>query len=177
MGSTNRTFLLQKRGLEMWSLWTWDIHHSRSQSQPSTKENLRLAFHFFPSKSTPTLVPLNYKLSVSLVSQVLATAFDPYLGGRNFDEALVDYFCEEFKGKYKLNVRDNPRALLRLYQECEKLKKLMSANSSDLPLNIECFMNDIDVSSRMNRYKCLQSFFFFPSPKETNILIAFFLHL
>uniref|UniRef100_A0A3P8QR39 Heat shock protein 4 like n=1 Tax=Astatotilapia calliptera TaxID=8154 RepID=A0A3P8QR39_ASTCA len=83
--------------------------------------------------------------------KVLATAFDPYLGGRNFDEALVDYFCEEFKGKYKLNVRDNPRAVLRLYQECEKLKKLMSANSSDLPLNIECFMNDIDVSSRMNR--------------------------
>uniref|UniRef100_A0A3Q0T2Y6 Heat shock protein family A (Hsp70) member 4 like n=1 Tax=Amphilophus citrinellus TaxID=61819 RepID=A0A3Q0T2Y6_AMPCI len=83
--------------------------------------------------------------------KVLATSFDPYLGGRHFDEALVDYFCEEFKGKYKLNVRDNPRALLRLYQECEKLKKLMSANSSDLPLNIECFMNDIDVSSRMNR--------------------------
>nr|XP_020446687.1 heat shock 70 kDa protein 4L isoform X2 [Monopterus albus] len=83
--------------------------------------------------------------------KVLATAFDPYLGGRNFDEALVDYFCEEFKGKYKLNVKDNPRALLRLHQECEKLKKLMSANSSDLPLNIECFMNDIDVSSRMNR--------------------------
>uniref|UniRef100_A0A3B5AE78 Heat shock protein family A (Hsp70) member 4 like n=1 Tax=Stegastes partitus TaxID=144197 RepID=A0A3B5AE78_9TELE len=83
--------------------------------------------------------------------KVLATAFDPYLGGRNFDEVLVDYFCEEFKGKYKLNVRDNPRALLRLHQECEKLKKLMSANSSDLPLNIECFMNDIDVSSRMNR--------------------------
>uniref|UniRef100_A0A665WQC3 Heat shock protein 4 like n=1 Tax=Echeneis naucrates TaxID=173247 RepID=A0A665WQC3_ECHNA len=83
--------------------------------------------------------------------KVLSTAFDLYLGGRNFDEALVDYFCEEFKGKYKLNVRDNPRALLRLHQECEKLKKLMSANSSDLPLNIECFMNDIDVSSRMNR--------------------------
>uniref|UniRef100_A0A673C6S7 Heat shock protein 4 like n=1 Tax=Sphaeramia orbicularis TaxID=375764 RepID=A0A673C6S7_9TELE len=85
--------------------------------------------------------------------KVLATAFDPYLGGRNFDEALVEYFCEEFKGKYKLNVKDNPRALLRLHQECEKLKKLMSANSSDLPLNIECFMNDIDVSSRMNRYE------------------------
>ncbi|CAJ1073688.1 heat shock 70 kDa protein 4L isoform X1 [Xyrichtys novacula] len=83
--------------------------------------------------------------------KVLATAFDPYLGGRNFDEALVDYFCEEFKVKYKLNVRENPRALLRLHQECEKLKKLMSANSSDLPLNIECFMNDIDVTSRMNR--------------------------
>ncbi|XP_037343380.2 heat shock 70 kDa protein 4L [Pungitius pungitius] len=83
--------------------------------------------------------------------KVLATAFDLYLGGRNFDEALADHFCEEFKSKYKLNVRENPRALLRLHQECEKLKKLMSATCSDLPLNIECFMNDIDVSARMNR--------------------------
>ena len=82
----------------------------------------------------------------------MSTTFDPYLGGRNFDEVLVDYFCEEFKTKYKINVKENSRALLRLYQECEKLKKLMSANASDLPLNIECFMNDLDVSSKMNRY-------------------------
>ncbi|TRY57892.1 hypothetical protein DNTS_014409 [Danionella cerebrum] len=83
--------------------------------------------------------------------KMLATAFDPHLGGRNFDEILVEYFCEDFKQRFKLNVKDNPRALLRLYQECEKLKKLMSANSSDLPLNIECFMNDIDVQGKMNR--------------------------
>lgn len=83
--------------------------------------------------------------------KVLATAFDPYLGGKNFDEVLVDYFCEEFKVKYKLNVRENARALLRLYQECEKLKKLMSTNCSDIPVNIECFMNDYDVSSKLNR--------------------------
>ncbi|GCB70434.1 heat shock 70 kDa protein 4L [Scyliorhinus torazame] len=83
--------------------------------------------------------------------KVLGTAFDPYLGGRNFDGILVDHFCEEFKTKYKLNVKSNGRALLRLHQECEKLKKLMSANASDLPMNIECFMNDIDVSGRMNR--------------------------
>ncbi|KAF7666457.1 hypothetical protein LDENG_00108770 [Lucifuga dentata] len=97
----------------------------------------------------------SYQVSITAFNKgklnVLATAFDPYLGGRNFDEALVDYFCDDFKARYRLNVRDNPRALLRLHQECEKLKKLMSANSSDLPLNIECFMNDIDVSGRMNR--------------------------
>ncbi|XP_031436250.2 heat shock 70 kDa protein 4L, partial [Clupea harengus] len=83
--------------------------------------------------------------------KVLATAFDTYLGGRNFDEALVEYFCGDFKNRYRLSVRENPRALLRLHQECEKLKKLMSANASDLPLNIECFMNDIDVTGKMNR--------------------------
>ena len=92
---------------------------------------------------------------VCVCIQVLATAFDTYLGGRNFDEALVEYFCGDFKNRYRLSVRENPRALLRLHQECEKLKKLMSANASDLPLNIECFMNDIDVTGKMNRCVCV----------------------
>ncbi|XP_071773038.1 heat shock 70 kDa protein 4b [Centroberyx gerrardi] len=83
--------------------------------------------------------------------KILATACDPELGGKDFDEVLVKHFCEEFGKKYKLDVKSKPRALVRLYQECEKLKKLMSANSSDLPLNIECFMNDIDVSGKLNR--------------------------
>ncbi|KAK5620398.1 Heat shock 70 kDa protein 4 [Crenichthys baileyi] len=83
--------------------------------------------------------------------KVLATACDQLLGGKDFDGVLVKHFCEEFGKKYKLDVKSKPRALVRLYQECEKLKKLMSANSSDLPLNIECFMNDIDVSAHLNR--------------------------
>ncbi|XP_040399811.1 heat shock protein 105 kDa isoform X2 [Cygnus olor] len=83
--------------------------------------------------------------------KVLGTAFDPFLGGRNFDAKLVDYFCAEIKAKYKLDPKSKVRALLRLYQECEKLKKLMSSNSTDIPLNIECFMNDTDVSGKMNR--------------------------
>nr|XP_008271748.2 heat shock protein 105 kDa isoform X2 [Oryctolagus cuniculus] len=83
--------------------------------------------------------------------KVLGTAFDPFLGGKNFDEKLVEHFCAEFKAKYKLDAKSKIRALLRLYQECEKLKKLMSSNSTDLPLNIECFMYDTDVSGKMNR--------------------------
>ncbi|XP_056295013.1 heat shock 70 kDa protein 4b isoform X1 [Pseudoliparis swirei] len=83
--------------------------------------------------------------------KVLSTACDAELGGKDFDEMLVRYFCEDFGKKYKIDVNTKPRALVRLYQECEKLKRLMSANSSDLPLNIECFMNDIDVSGKLNR--------------------------
>ncbi|XP_076862024.1 heat shock 70 kDa protein 4b isoform X2 [Brachyhypopomus gauderio] len=96
-----------------------------------------------------------YQVSVCAFNKgklkILATAFDQHLGGIDFDEVLVNHFCEEFGKKYKLEVKSKPRALVRLYQECEKLKKLMSANSSDLPLNIECFMDDIDVSGRLNR--------------------------
>uniref|UniRef100_A0A803TFQ1 Heat shock protein 105 kDa n=1 Tax=Anolis carolinensis TaxID=28377 RepID=A0A803TFQ1_ANOCA len=83
--------------------------------------------------------------------KVLGTAFDPLLGGKNFDAKLVDHFCVEIKAKYKLDPKSKIRALLRLHQECEKLKKLMSSNSTDIPLNIECFMNDTDVSGKMNR--------------------------
>ncbi|EPY77468.1 heat shock protein isoform 5, partial [Camelus ferus] len=64
---------------------------------------------------------------------------------------LMNDMTAEFKTKYKLDAKSKIRALLRLYQECEKLKKLMSSNSTDLPLNIECFMNDKDVSGKMNR--------------------------
>uniref|UniRef100_A0A670Y9H6 Heat shock protein family H (Hsp110) member 1 n=1 Tax=Pseudonaja textilis TaxID=8673 RepID=A0A670Y9H6_PSETE len=66
--------------------------------------------------------------------KVLGTAFDPFLGGKNFDEKLVDYFCAEIKSKYKLDPKSKIRALLRLYQECEKLKKLMSSNKMNVPL-------------------------------------------
>lgn len=130
-----------------------DMGHSSFQVSITAfnKGKLKVSLLPFYTCSHTCVCFITSKHIVNLARQVLATAFDLSLGGRNFDEALVDYFCEEFKGKYKINVRDNPRALLRLHQECEKMKKLMSANSSDLPLNIECFMNDIDVSSRMNR--------------------------
>lgn len=83
--------------------------------------------------------------------KVLASVWDRNLGGRDFDNVLVKYFVEDFKARYKLDVMSNKRALMRLIQECEKLKKQMSANPHELPLNIECFMNDKDVSGRMKR--------------------------
>ncbi len=82
---------------------------------------------------------------------MLATTFDPNLGGRDFDKVLLDHFQQEFKAKYKVDAYSNIRAKLRLRAECEKLKKLMSSIASVLPLNIECFMNDIDVSGKMKR--------------------------
>ena len=54
--------------------------------------------------------------------------------------------------RYKLDVASNVKAGIRLIRECEKLKKLMSANSQDIPLNIECLMEDRDVTGKMKRY-------------------------
>lgn len=35
----------------------------------------------------------------------------------------------------------------------EKIKKQMSANTNILPLNIECFMNDRDLTGKVDRTK------------------------
>jgi len=82
---------------------------------------------------------------------VLATAFDPDLGGTDFDRLLADHFTQEFLTRYRVDAKTNPRAYLRLMSDCERLKKLMSANSQEIPLNIECFMDDKDVSGKMCR--------------------------
>lgn len=73
------------------------------------------------------------------------------VGGRNIDNILAEYFANEFVKKYKINAKQNQRAYLRLVTECEKIKKQMSANSTKLPLNIDCFMEEIDVTSSMSR--------------------------
>lgn len=83
--------------------------------------------------------------------KVLAVASDPRLGGRDFDKVLIDHFIEAWKTKYRLEIRSRPKAYIRLAQECEKLKKLMSANSQKIPIDIECLMDDKDVSDHMER--------------------------
>ncbi|XP_065844122.1 97 kDa heat shock protein-like [Oscarella lobularis] len=78
--------------------------------------------------------------------KILATASDPTLGGQDFDFRLIDHFAKEISTKYKLDVGSNRKALLRLGTACEKVKKTMSAHSQPVPLNIECLMDDKDVS-------------------------------
>nr|KAG5706238.1 hypothetical protein BaRGS_019565 [Batillaria attramentaria] len=83
--------------------------------------------------------------------KVLAVSCDPEVGGRDFDEVLAKHFSAEFRGRYKIDPESKPKPYIRLLQECEKLKKLMSANTQAIPLNIECFMDDKDVSSKLSR--------------------------
>lgn len=76
---------------------------------------------------------------------VLGVECDPNIGGRHFDQILGDHFIKEHKLKL------NKRSKLRLYAECEKLKKQMSANSNKLPINIECLYDEKDFSSHLSR--------------------------
>ena len=70
------------------------------------------------------------------------------VAGKAFDGALVRYFAEEFQRKTNLDAMKKPRAFLKLTAEVEKVKKQMSANTNQLPLNIECFMEERDLQHR-----------------------------
>ncbi|KAG0681260.1 adenyl-nucleotide exchange factor sse1 [Pichia californica] len=82
--------------------------------------------------------------------KVLGTGYDKHFGGRDFDKAITEHFADEFKGKYKIDIRENPKAYSRVLAAAEKLKKVLSANTA-APINIESVMNDVDVSSQMTR--------------------------
>ncbi|CAI4229025.1 unnamed protein product [Auanema sp. JU1783] len=83
--------------------------------------------------------------------QVLAYNFDLDVGGLYFDILIAEHFCAEFKTKYGIDASTSPRAWLRLLDESEKVKKQMSANSTPIPINIECFMEDKDVTAKLQR--------------------------
>ncbi|KAJ3192174.1 adenyl-nucleotide exchange factor sse1 [Dinochytrium kinnereticum] len=54
-----------------------------------------------------------------------------------------------------MNIRGNGKALFRLRQGCEKVKKVLSANSVT-QLNIECLLDDKDVSAQVQRSEYME---------------------
>ncbi|GKD34568.1 heat shock 70 kDa protein 16-like protein, partial [Tanacetum coccineum] len=76
--------------------------------------------------------------------KILSHSFDNNLGGRDFDEVLFKHFAAQFKEKYEIDVSSNARASIRLRASCEKVKKVLSANT-EAPLSIECLIEDKDA--------------------------------
>ncbi|KAF1761893.1 hypothetical protein GCK72_010152 [Caenorhabditis remanei] len=83
--------------------------------------------------------------------QMVNTTYDLEAGGLWFDALIRESFRNEFKTKYGIDAATSPRPWLRLLDECERVKKQMSANQTPIPLNIECFMEDKDVTGKMQR--------------------------
>ena len=84
--------------------------------------------------------------------KVLATVCDRYIGGRYFDKEIVEFLAEEFEKKTKINVRNNKKALLKLYAAAEKAKKTLSpAGVNEAVVNVECLAEDIDLSAKLTR--------------------------
>jgi molecular chaperone DnaK len=67
--------------------------------------------------------------------EVLATNGDTFLGGEDFDLALIDYLAAEFKKDSGIDLHNDPLALQRLKEAAEKAKiELSTAQQTDVNL-------------------------------------------
>lgn len=64
------------------------------------------------------------------VLEVKASNGDNQLGGKDFDEKLMDYLNEQFRQKHGVNLRKNTYALVKLKEEAERCKKALSTQPS-----------------------------------------------
>nr|ACD63050.1 heat shock protein 70A [Exorista civilis] len=82
--------------------------------------------------------------------EVRATAGDTHLGGEDFDNRLVNHFAEEFKRKYKKDLRSNPRALRRLRSAAERAKRTLSS-STEATIEIDALFEGVDFYTKISR--------------------------
>lgn len=67
--------------------------------------------------------------------EVKSTNGDTFLGGENFDEAIIDYFADEFEKENGIDLREDKMALQRLKEAAEKAKiELSSTTQTDINL-------------------------------------------
>ncbi|XP_062030295.1 heat shock cognate 70 kDa protein-like [Rosa rugosa] len=86
------------------------------------------------------------------VFEVKATAGDTHLGGEDIDNNMVNYCVDQFKAKHNLDVSENPKALRRLRNACEKAKRRLSFTST-IDLEVDCLDRGTDFFITITRAK------------------------
>ena len=77
------------------------------------------------------------------VFEVRSTNGDTHLGGEDFDNAIVNYFIDEFKKSDGIDLRKDNAAMQRLKDEAEKAKKELSS-TTEYEVNIPFITADAD---------------------------------
>ncbi len=77
------------------------------------------------------------------VFEVKSTNGDTHLGGEDFDNAIVNYFIDEFKKTDGIDLRKDNAAMQRLKDEAEKAKKELST-TTETEINIPFITADAD---------------------------------
>jgi L1 cell adhesion molecule like protein len=86
------------------------------------------------------------------VFEVKATAGDGHLGGEDFDQRMVEFCCDEFKKKHKIDISKNLKARRRLQNVCERAKRTLSTSTS-ATIEVDALSDGTDFSYNMTRAK------------------------
>ena len=92
------------------------------------------------------------KIDEGSLFEVRSTAGNTHLGGEDFDNRVVDHFAQEFKRKFKKDLKGNPRALRRLKTACERAERSLSC-STQASIEIDSLADGIDFYSKITRAK------------------------
>ncbi|CAN1729053.1 Heat shock 70 kDa protein BIP3 [Linum perenne] len=85
------------------------------------------------------------------VFKVLATGGDTHLGGGDFDQRVMEYFIDLIKRKYRKDISGDIKALGKLRRECERAKRALSSQLTQVRVSIDCFINGMDFSEVLTR--------------------------
>ena len=70
------------------------------------------------------------------VFEVKSTNGDTFLGGEDFDSAIVEYLADQFKKKENMDLRSDKLALQRLKEAAEKAKIELSSSAQTTEINL-----------------------------------------
>ena len=97
------------------------------------------------SKTSLIFSQLNYNLF-----KVLDTLCIPFLGGRDFDDAIFNYCCEKFKSENNIDISKDKKIKLRLIQPIMKARKNLTVNK-DAHISVDSLTEDIDFTCLLTR--------------------------
>lgn len=75
---------------------------------------------------------------------VIGIGGDNELGGRDFDNRLVDYYNEIYKRVKDEEIYENKRNLNKLRKGCETLKQFLSVQENSVLTDVGCFEDDFE---------------------------------
>ena len=111
---------------------------------------------------------------------VRGVGFDREIGGNEFTMRLARHLAKLFLEKTKKDVFKNPKAIMKLYKEEERVKNVLSANV-DHVAQIEGLMDDVDFKAKVTREEletmCADLFERVKKPIENAIKSAEIIHV
>merc|ERR1711992_195603 len=86
------------------------------------------------------------------VFEVVATNGDTHLGGREFDQRVMEHFIKLYKKKKGKDLRKDNRAVQKLRREVEKAKRALSS-AHQVRIEVESMFEGEDFSETLTRAK------------------------
>ncbi len=90
----------------------------------------------------------DYEKNPQLV--IRGVGFDQSLGGNAFAARLAKHFAKKFYEKTKKDIFTNPKSIVKIYKEADRIKNVLSANADHMA-QIEGLMDDVDFKLKVTR--------------------------